>query len=600
MSTNAPRENASSPPPTKNRDKGGTRAKEFQISTFTGLLIFVVVALAVYSQLFKADFIWDDDAMLWNNALMHARNGLSQIWFSSNQSDYFPMTYSSLWFEWHTWGMHAKNYHITNILLHALGAFFLWRTLLALKIPGGFWAALLFVVHPVNVESVAWIAERKNTLSMVFFALAALFYVRFDNKNLKTSQAKLPNDYWFALGAFVLALLSKTAVVMFPFVALGCAWWIHGKLTRKDLLRSLPFFGVALILGLITIWFQYTRAINTEVVNANSLPTRIAVAGWNVWFYLYKALAPINLMFVYPRWVVDGKNLLAYLPGIAVIAVGVVLWLWRKKWGHGPLAAFAYFVITLVPVLGFLNIYFFRYSFVADHYQYFSIIAVVALLAAAATHFLKERAIVLMVILTAGLSILTWKQTAIYKNQKTLWRDTLKKNPTCAMAESNWGFWLAETEHRPAEAIEHYIAALKLNPNDAGTHYNYGVALLGQNQLDAGINEFRETLKISPDNLFALQNLAWIEATTKHAHLRNPEHAVQLARRSVELTKEKDEWKLDTLAAALAATGKFEEAISLQEKAITIIRPKGDANATADMEQRLSLYQRKQPFREAE
>ncbi|MDB6027681.1 MAG: ogt [Verrucomicrobiales bacterium] len=602
MSTNAPRENVSTSAAVKKSAKGdsGKKSLDLQFSTFTGFLILVVVTLIVYSPVFRADFIWDDNAMIWDNALIRVPNGLSQIWFSTSQSDYFPLTYSSFWFEWRLWGMHAKGYHVTNILLHAFSAFFLWRSLRALKIPGAFWAALLFAVHPVNVESVAWIAERKNTLSMLFFTIALLFYVLFENSKAKLQDSKVTNDYWWALAAFTLALLSKTAVVMFPFLALGCAWWLHGRITKRDILGTAPFFGVALLLGLATVWFQYNRAISTTVVNGGDVPTRLAVAGWNVWFYLYKAVCPLELIFVYPRWNIDSHNALAYLPALAVLLTLGASWMLRRTLGRAPFFAFAYFVVMLVPVLGFLDIYFFRFSFVADHYQYFAIIGIVAFIAALATHFLKQRAVILLVVLAAVFSVQTWRQAHIYKNHETLWRDTLAKNPQCAMAESNWGYHLAETEHNYPAAIEHYVAALKLNPKDAGTHYLYGVALISLNRIDDAVSEFRETLKLEPDNSFALQNLGWIEATSKHAHLRNPEHALQVAKRGVEVSKREDPWQLDTFAAALAANGKFDEAITTQEEAVAVARRKNDSNAVADMEQRLGLYRIRQPYRESD
>ncbi len=603
MSTNAQSRNTppgdSKKATTQRGQKSQLSAADFTPSLFSGLMVLLVVAFAAYSPVFSAGFIWDDDAMVWNNALIRAKNGLLQIWFSTNQSDYFPMTYTSLWFDWHFFAGSAKAFHIINVLFHGLSSFFLWRALRYLKIPGAFWAALLFVVHPVNVESVAWIAERKNTLSMFFFSIALLYFARFEAGKLRAGDTNGWRDYRLALIAFQLALLAKTAVVVFPFIALGCIWWLHGKISRKDLLRLSPFFGFSLVLGLVTIWFQYNRAIDTEIVNEADPLARLAIAGWNIWFYLGKTLLPLKLTFVYPRWQIDSHQWLHYLPTIAVVAVAGVLWAIRSRIGRGPFFAFSYFIIGLLPVLGFLNIYFFRYSYVADHYQYFALIGIVALVAGAATHYLGNRTMILIVPVAAMLLVLTWRQSHIYQNFETLWRDTLKKNPTCAMAESNWGYQLAENG-RANEALEHYQAALTLNPKDSWSFYNYGVALITLGRVGEGVEEFRKALNVNPKNPAALQNLAWIEATSKNPQLRNPEHALEIAKQAVDITKGRDEWKLDTYAAALAGLGRFEEAVTFQKQAIGIVREKGDGNAVADMERRLALYEMRRPFIEGD
>jgi tetratricopeptide (TPR) repeat protein len=254
----------------------------------------------------------------------------------------------------------------------------------------------------------------------------------------------------------------------------------------------------------------------------------------------------------------------------------------------------------LLPVIGFLNIYFFRYSFVADHYQYFAMIGVLCLLVGLLFYFLKDKAVFLIIAAAGGLAFLSWKQMGIYKNQETLWRDTLARNPACAMAESNWGYYLAEEQTRLPEALEHYTAALKLNPNDAGTRNNYGVALVASQRVEDGVNQFEEALKISPKNVFALQSLAWLRATSKHASIYRPADAVPLARRGVEASQGKDEWMIDTLAAALAAAGNFDEAISTQQRAIELVRQKRNPSAEAEMQQRLQLYRAGRPFREGD
>ena len=437
-------------------------------------LIIVAAALLAYAPALRAGFIWDDDAFLTENPLIRASNGLYRCWFTKVSPDYFPLTTSMLWLEWRLWGPNAAGYHLVNVLLHAASAVLLWRVLLRLRVPGAWLAGLLFAVHPVAVESVAWITERKNTLAMALYLASILAWLRFDDDSSHhdgttnttdgnrqnatrshhdettsttngTPQSAVCNpQYFLSMGLFLLALLAKTSVVMLPVVLLGCAWWRRGRVARRDFLRVLPFAAMAAALGLVTIWYQYRNAIGPHVVRSEGLAARAAMAGWAAWFYLYKALLPLKLCFVYPRWTAS-TSLLAFVPGFLFLAMLFLFARYRRGWGRPFLFALGYFLVALLPVLGFLNISFMYYALVADRWQYTALIGVVAL-AAGLLAWIMERpgragqvaiaAAGALVLVCAGL---TFRQTHIYHDQETLWRDTAAKNPTAWIAYTNLG-----------------------------------------------------------------------------------------------------------------------------------------------------------------
>ena len=356
---------------TQRQDSKGRRRPQ----VLWGLLI-VLITMAAYLPALRGGFIFDDDALITGNRLIKASDGLHRFWFTTEAPDYYPLTWSLWWLEWRLWGASAAGYHAVNILFHAVNAVLVWLVLRRLKIPGAWLAGLVFALHPVNVATVAWISEQKNTLSMLFYAAAILWYLRFDEQGKK-------RWYILSLAAFLLALLSKTAVVMLPMVLLGCMWWLYSRIRRKDWLRSLPFFGLSLALGLTTIWFQHNRAMGGYEIRTSSFLSRLAAAGWVPWFYLYKALWPIRIFARFIRmWNVDASLWVSYLPGMALLVCLALFWWKRASWGRPLLFALGYFVVTLFPVLGFFDQGFYACSLVADHWQYISIIAIIALASA--------------------------------------------------------------------------------------------------------------------------------------------------------------------------------------------------------------------------
>jgi tetratricopeptide (TPR) repeat protein len=455
--------------------------------------LLLAATLLAYQPVWRAGFIWDDDEFLTDNPVIKSSDGLYRIWFTASTPDYFPLTSSMLWGEWRLWGNHAPGYHLVNVILHALSALLLWRVLTRLKIPGAWLAAAIFALHPVNVESVAWITERKNTLAMFFYLGALLEYLKFEDTGARR---------WYALavGTFALAMLSKSAAAPLPIILLGLAWWRRGRVGWPDLWRSVPFFLVAVVLGLVTVWFQYHRAIVKEVVRTDDFWSRLAGAGWAVWFYLDKALLPWRLSFVYPRWQIHAREVWSFVP-LALAAAGFA-WCWRRRrtWGRSLFFGMGYYVVMLLPILGFLDIYFMRYSLVADHWQYFGILGPIALVAAC----LRKPAPALVLLLVLG--ALTWRQCKLYADEVSLWQAAISENPGGWLAHSRLGSLYVE-KGELEKGIAQFREVLAINPNEVDTHNNLGLALARKNDLAGAMLEYRKALAIKPENAVFLNNL---------------------------------------------------------------------------------------------
>ena len=341
--------------------------------------------------------------------------------------------------------------------------------------------------------------------------------------------------------AFALALLSKSAVAPLPLVLLGLAWWRRGRVGLKDAWRTVPFFTLAAAAGLSSMWFQSHRAIGASmvVVRHDSLWSRLAGAGWAIWFYLGKALLPLNLSFIYPRWRIDASQAWSYVPGLLVLAGLLACWWYRRRWGKHLLFGLGYFVVMLLPILGFLNIYFMRYSLVADHWQYFAIIGPIALAAGGITAGLgrvqspksKVQSLLhatLSAALVLALGVLTWRQAGVYRDMETLWVRTLAVNPGAGMAHNNLATLLLE-RGQVSEAIAHFQKALALEPDAAEIHSNLGGALLDEGRLDEAAAQFREALQLQPGSAQAHNNLG-----TTLLHQRRLDEAIAHFQKAVE------------------------------------------------------------------
>src|SRR5574342_294751 len=391
-----------------------------------GLLLVTVVT---YFPALDGGFLWDDGAHITPPAL-RSLTGLWWIWTDPRATQqYYPLTHAAFWVAYQLWGPHTLGYHLVNVGLHGVGAVLVWRILVRLAVPGAWLGGALFALHPVHVESVAWITELKNTLSGVCY-LGARHWGR----------------YGLALALFVCALLSKTATVSLPAALLLIRWWKGGRVEwRRDVVPLVPFFVVGAALGLVTAWVERHHVGAEGEDFAFTWVDRGLIAGRAVWFYAEKLLWPANLLFNYPRWSIERTAWWQYAYPVAALAVVGALWGLRGRLGRGPLVAALFFGGTLVPALGFFfDIYAFRYSFVADHFQYLASLGLLTLAAAGIAAGLGRLGVwqrpaghAVCAALLLALATLSWQQAHLYKDLETLYRDTIARNPGGSLAYVN-------------------------------------------------------------------------------------------------------------------------------------------------------------------
>ena len=478
-------------------------------SVWTRAIVLVVLTIVAYLPALHGGFLWDDDMYVSKNVLLTAPDGLRRIWFSfDSPSQYFPLTYTTFRIERALWDLDTFGYHLVNLLLHIANALLVWRLLVRLKIPGAWLAAGIFALHPVQVESVAWITERKNVLMGVFFLGALHAWLTFVEGRTKNRQ----RFYVLALVLCAFALFAKATACTLPAALLLILWLQKKPITRERIIQVIPFAGLSLLMGLVVVWWERYHQGTRGGQFALGLLERALIVGRGVWFYAGKLIWPTDLTFMYPRWNPMAGNPLAYAWLVGAIAVGVAIYLARRYAGRGVEVGFAFYVSTLSPVLGFVMLYTFRYTFVADHYQYLASIGLIALAAAGLTKLagkfgigapIASGAAVLLLFL---LGALTWRQANAYQNVETLWHDTLAKNPGSWMAYNNLGLTYYE-DGRVDEAIGQYEKSLGLDPSNAEALNNLGNALRKKGKLDEAIVRYQKALEIKPDFAEADNNL---------------------------------------------------------------------------------------------
>ncbi len=475
---------------------------------FWGLILVLAVFL-VYSPVWWAGFIWDDDVVVTANPVIVGPLGLKEIWTTS-AADICPFTLTTFWVEHALWGLAPLPYHLVNVLMHGACAILFWQVLRSLQIPGAWLSAALWALHPVEVESVAWITEMKNTESGLLFLLAILFFVR----NLRERHKW--NDALILLFA-ALAMASKSSTVILPLVLCLCAWWVEGRWHWRNVVRVIPVFLMSVAVGIVSVWTERLQIVAIDDQQwTQTWPERLVTAGDAVWFYMGKLIWPHPLITIYPRGKIDAGQWISYLPLLATLGVLFILWLKRESWSRPWFFTFAYFLVALLPVLGLIDNGIFRYSLVFDHFQYLASMGLLALVGAGLVRFsdlvlpCKPRQ---RIIISGGLLLilgtLSWQRAQAYENQKTLWIDTVTKNPHCWLGYDELGNTLVRCGEVD-EGIVQFQKALEIYPGYAEGHYNLGTAFFQKGRDDDAVDQFQKTLKINPSFIAAHNNLGFI------------------------------------------------------------------------------------------
>jgi tetratricopeptide (TPR) repeat protein len=474
-------------------------------------VLLVGMVLAAYGPALRAGFIWDDDDYVTENPLLHTPDGFERIWLSMDApSQYFPLVYTAFRIEYGLWGLDPLGYHLINVLFHAANALLLWLLLRRLDIRGAWFAAAVFALHPVQVESVAWITERKNVMSLFFSLASLLAWLRFVEP-----RGGLGRRFYLAsLIFYALALSSKVTACTLPAAQLLVLWLRGHPINRRRIAHVMPFFALGVAMGLvITYWERHHIGTVGDRFSSTFIESFL-IATRATWFYLGKLLWPTQLTFSYPKFEIDPSDPLQYTWAIAGAVLLWGLWRWRSAVGRAPLAAAIFFVATLSPLLGFVPLFTFWYTYVADHYQYMASIGPIVLVSAGATHLLRDRtslgmrglasvaALVLIV-----LAVLVWNQSRVYESEETLWRDTIAKNPTSWMAQTNLGRYLVR-EERFEEAAEAYGRVFAIRPDTHRAHIGRAGALLKLGREREAEEHFETALELRPDLYGAHQALA--------------------------------------------------------------------------------------------
>src|SRR3989475_773042 len=508
--------------------------------------LVTLVTLAAFLPTLHNQFVnWDDDVNFLDNP--HYRGlGWSQLrwmWTTFHMAHYIPLTWMTLGMDYLIWGMNPVGYHLTSLLLHVTSAvvfFFLARRFLTLALPlasgrghaltvSAGVAALVFAIHPLRVESVAWATERRDVLSGLFYLLTLLMYMRACERG-----ARGRRSYWLSVALFGWALLSKSMAVSLPVVLLileaypvrrlgGSLGWSSAS-ARRVYVEKVPFVLLAAAASALALLAQLSSRAMVSVAHLSALD-RLAVSAYGLSFYLWKTVVPLNLspLYMLPQTVNPAATpfIVSYGGVLAVTAIALAL---RRRWPGLPAAWLAY-VVVLLPVLGIAQN---GPQIAADRYTYlavlgWAILAGAGLLSCWRRSTSSTRGALTMWGLAGiatgvviALGVLTWNQVQVWHDSGRLWTYALAIDPNSPIAHSNLGE-LLDRQGRPAEAIDHFQQALRTQPDFALAHNNWGMALKGQGRPAEAIDHFQQALRLKPD--FPIAHANWGPALAQQGKL---------------------------------------------------------------------------------
>ncbi len=528
------------------------------------MLALVFMVVVAYLPSLSGGFVWDD-VIFTQEPTLQRWSGLWSIWLSPSdigkEGHYWPIVYTSFWLEHKLWGLDPLGYHVVNVLLHAVNTVLVWRLLRVLLVPGAWAVAAVFAVHPMHVESVAWVIERKDLLSALFYLSAVLVWIRF-------TEAPNKARYGLALGLYVAGLLSKSIAVTLPAALLLWHWWQRGRVTAMEWVRVAPMFAAGLAITAADFAFYTSRE---PLALGYSLLERILIAGRALWFYVGKLLWPAELAVIYPLWEVRAAELYGWLYVVAAAGVAALLWFGRRWFGRGPAVGAAFFGLTLSPVLGFVDYGYMQFSFVADRFQYLAGIGVMAVLAGGAAHAstrlpdgFRFAAMAVFAAVVVSLGTLTWRQAGIYRDGITFFSHIVSLNPDARDAHLNLGAALFEAG-RVEEGYAASRVAVEQRPDAASARVNLGRALLLKGRFDEAEEQLSRALALDPRNKDAAQNMAELRR-------RQGRYQEAVARFRKLLARDRDNALAHAgLGTSLYGLKRYEEAVASMGRALALM-----------------------------